>query len=58
MLLENEMSDIFTQEEMKKHRTVENELLTIAKKNPNPLYDFWRTKRNQFQQRMYQQWAI
>lgn len=52
------MSDIFSQEEMKKHRSTEQELLTIARKNPNPLYDFWRAKRNQFQKRIFEQWAI
>lgn len=47
------MFDIFSQEELKKHRSTELELLTIARKNPNPLYDFWKAKRNQFQQRMF-----
>lgn len=40
------MMNLFTAEEMLKHRAVEQECLVIARKNPNPLYDFWRAKRN------------
>ena len=45
---------MFTEKEMKLHRSRESTLLKLAhNREPNELFDFWRKKRNDFIHRSY-----
>lgn len=46
-------NQIFTKKELNEHASTEIELVAKARAgNPNPLFNFWKAKRDLFRQRM------
>lgn len=44
---------IFTSQEIEQHRMIEEKLIMDAWKNPNQLFDFWKSKRELLNQRVF-----